>query len=236
MKIDYDVRATLEENLDNDISCILELFKGKDISQLSIAEIPSNKDRNIALCKYFDKVEIYDINQQVILNLKNTYQINNVKFDICDFTNVSKINVDCLISMRQSFQMFDLGMLRNFFKSLKLNNNIKYLVFDLYNFNSKDMSYAPSYLTNSCVVKSRVDNVIYLRETSFKVIENKVYLCHRYFQDNNLCFKHNIYMFNHNVKYIIHLLKEYGFKFTIYNKNFDKQFQSEYQIFFVEVL
>ncbi len=85
-------------------------------------------------------------------------------------------------------------------------------------------------------MKSRVDNVIYLRETSFKVIKNKVYLCHRYFQDGNLCFKHNIYMFNHNVKDIINLLKEYGFKFTIYNKNFDKQFQSEYQIFFVEVL
>ncbi|HBF68277.1 MAG TPA: hypothetical protein DDW20_03035 [Firmicutes bacterium] len=140
MEIDYDVRATLEENLDNDIPCILELFKGKDISQLSIAEIPSNKDRNISLCKYFNKVEMYDINQQVIQNLKNTYQINNLKFDICDFTNVSNINVDCLISMRQSLQMFDLGMLRNFFKSLKQNNNIKYLVFDLYNFNSKDMS------------------------------------------------------------------------------------------------
>ena len=71
MKINYDIRASFEETLDDDVSCILKLFSDKDVSKLSIAEIPTNKDRNILLHKYFKKVGMYDINQQVIQSLKD---------------------------------------------------------------------------------------------------------------------------------------------------------------------
>ena len=235
MKINYDIRASFEETLDDDISCILKLFSDKDVSKLSIAEIPTNKDRNISLHKHFKKVEMYDINQQVIQNLQNTYHISNLKFGICDFTNISDINVDCLISMRQSFQMFDLEMIKSFFKSLKLNKYIKYLIFDLYNFNSKNLTYAPSYLTKNCTVKSRYEDVIYIRETDFTVKDKKVFLCHKYYKNGKIHYIHNINMYNHNVEDIINLLRDNNLKFTIYNKKLDKQYQDEYQIFFVEV-
>lgn len=236
MKINYNLRALFEEILDNDIPCLLKLFGDKDISKLSIAEIPTNKDRNILLHKYFKKVEMYDINQQIIQNLKDSYHISNLEFGICDFTNISEIRVDCLICMRQSFQMFSLEMINSFFKSLKLNKYIKYLVFDLYNFKSNNLIYAPSYLTEQCLIKSRSEGVEYIRETDFTIKGNNVKLRHRYYKDGVIHYTHNINMFNHNAEEIINLLHDNNLKFTIYNKNIDKQYQDEYQIFFVEVL
>lgn len=235
MKINYDLRASFVEILDNDISCILKLFKDKDLTKLSIAEIPTNKDKNISLYKYFKKVEMYDINQQVIQTLKDSYHISNLEFGICDFLNVSEINTDCIICMRQSFQMFDLEMIKSFFKSLKSNKHVKYLVFDLYNFKSKNLKYAPSYLSECCTVKSRNEDIIYLRKTKFTINGNKVILRHRYYKDGIVQYIHNINMCNHNSKEIIKLLHDNNLKFTVYNKNVDKQYQDEYQIFFVEV-
>lgn len=234
-KISYEMRASFEENLDDDISCILKLLGDKDISKLSIAEIPTNKDRNIFLHKYFKKVEMYDINQQVIQSMKDKYHICNLEFGICDFKDVSDIKVDCLICMRQSFQMFSLEMLKSFFKSLKANKYIKYLVFDLYNFKSTNLTSAPSYLTKDCKVTSRKEDAIYIRKTTFTVKDEIVHLQHKYFKEGKIHYIHNITMYNHDVGDIIELLHDDNLKFTIYNKDLDKKCQDEYQIFFVEV-
>ena len=116
MEINYDKRSNLIECNDNDIDLILQIFRNLDLRTMKICEIPCNKDRNIELYKFCKELILCDINDNILKALAIRHNTKtNLKFQKCNFEDVSLLSTDILISLRQSFQMFSLSAIKNFF-------------------------------------------------------------------------------------------------------------------------
>lgn len=231
MEINYDKRSDLIECNDNDIDLILQIFRNLDLRTMKICEIPCNKDRNIELCEFCKELILCDINDNMLKALSIRHESKtNLKFQKCNFEDVSLLSTDILISLRQSFQMFSLSAIKNFFVSATKIKDLKYIVFDIYNFNSAINQHSPSYVRDFCPVQDTETGNTYLRKSYYDLENYIVNLKHEYFIDNKLAFYQLIKMFNHSFKDIETLLKSLNLSYKIWiNEN-------NYKVYVVEVL
>ncbi len=231
MKINYDKRSDLIECNDNDISLILQIFSSLYLKTIRVCEIPCNKDRNIELSEYCKELMFCDINSTILEKLANRYKSRpNVKFQKCNFEDVSNLTTDLLISLRQSFQMFSLSAIKNFFVSAKKIKDLKYIVFDIYIFDSNVNQYTPSYIVNACPVQDIKTGKTYLRKSHYDLENGVVNLKHQYFNNNKLTFYQEIKMFNHSFKDIETLLEILNLSYKIWID------RDNYKVYIVEVL
>ncbi len=215
MKINYNDRAFFVECVDNDVQLVLKIFSDLNLRCYRVCEIPCNKDRNIILTKYCKELKLCDINHHILNETRKRHDnIANLSCQICDITNISEIEADIIISLRQALQMFSLDTMRKMLLSARKNNNLKWMVFDVYDFKSKINRYSPSYLRKACPVTNSLNKEMYIRKSVALVEDNSVILKHYYYLNKDIIYFQEIKMFNHSFKDVESLLDDLKLKYT----------------------